>query len=66
MADTAKTIKDLDRIIGLIETDSKDIPKDEKKRMVAETLDYFNNYVSPVWLKYRKSVSSDSEGGAVL
>ena len=51
MADTAKTIKDLDRIIGLIETDSKDIPKDEKKRMVAETLDYFNNYVSPGWLK---------------
>ena len=66
MADKAQTIKDLDRIIGLIETDSKDIPKDEKKRMVSETLDYFNNYVSPGWLKYRKSVSSDSEGGAVL
>ncbi|MCC6093874.1 MAG: putrescine aminotransferase, partial [Eubacterium sp.] len=66
MADKEQVIKGLDRIIGLIETDSKDIPKDEKKKMVSETLDYFNNYVSPGWLKYRKSVSSDSEGGAVL
>ena len=66
MADSKQVIKDLDRVIRLIETDTKDIPAEEKKAMVAETLDHFDNYVSPGWLKYRKSVSSDSEGGAVL
>ena len=66
MAAKEQVIKDLDRVIGLIKTDTKDIPAEEKKQMVAETLDHFDNYVSPGWLKYRKSVSSDSEGGAVL
>ena len=66
MADNKQVIKDLDRVIRLIETDTKDIPAEEKKAMVAETLDHCDNYVRPGWLKYRKSVSSDSEGGAVL
>ena len=66
MANKEQVIKDLDRVIGLIKTDTKDISPEEKKQMVAETLDYFDNYVSPGWLKYRKSVSSDSEGDAVL
>ena len=61
-----QVIKDLDRVVRLIKTDSKDITPEEKKQMVAETLDQFDNYVSPGWLKYRKSVSSDSEAGAVL
>lgn len=65
-ASKEQVIKDLDRVIGLIKTDRKDIPEEEKKKMVSETLEYFDNYVSPGWLKYRKSVSSDSEGGAVL
>ena len=34
--------------------------------MVEETVEHFNHYVSPGWLAYRKSVSSDSEAGAVL
>ena len=67
MAENRKdVISSLDRIIGLIKTDTKDIPAAEKKRMVRETLDQFQNYVSPGWLKYRKSVSSDSAEGAVL
>ena len=66
MADSKQLIKDLDRVIRLIETDTKDIPAEEKKAMVKETLDHFDNYVSPGWLKSRKSVSPDSEGGAVL
>ncbi|MDO4648710.1 MAG: putrescine aminotransferase [Eubacteriales bacterium] len=66
MADYAQVKKELDRVIGLIKTDTKDIPVEEKIAMVDETLDYFDHYVSPGWLKYRKSVSSDSEGGAVL
>lgn len=61
-----EVIKDLDRVIRLIKTDSKDITPEEKKQMVADTLDQFDHYVSPGWLKYRKSVSSDSEAGAVL
>ena len=61
-----QVIKDLDRVVRLIKTDSKDITPEEKKQMVADTLYQFDNYVSPGWLKYRKSVSSDSESGAVL
>lgn len=66
MTDKQQVIKDLERVVSLIETDSDQIPQEEKKRMVSETLDHFDNYVSPGWLKYRKSVSSDSETGAVL
>ena len=65
-ADRQQVIQDLDEIIGLIGKDTKDITKAEKKKMVSDTLNYFDNYVSPGWLKYRKSVSSDSEDGAVL
>ena len=57
MAKSEQVIKDLDRVIGLINTDMKDIPAEEKKQMVADTIDHFDNYVSPGWLKYRKSVS---------
>lgn len=42
------------------------ISADDKKKMVDDTLHYFDNYVSPGWLKYRKSVFSDSENGVVL
>jgi putrescine aminotransferase len=66
MESKENVIKELDRVVSLIKTDSKDISEAEKKQMVSDTLDYFDNYVSPGWLKYRKSVSSDSEGGAVL
>jgi putrescine aminotransferase len=66
MESKENVIKELDRVVSLIKTDSKDISEAEKKQIVSDTLDYFDNYVSPGWLKYRKSVSSDSEGGAVL
>ena len=46
-ASKEQVIKDLDRVIGLIKTDRKDIPEEEKKKMMSETLDYFDNYVSP-------------------
>ncbi|MFQ9984453.1 MAG: hypothetical protein ACLRVS_00935 [Lachnospiraceae bacterium] len=66
MTDKTKTIQELDRVIRLIKTDSDQISAEEKKQMVEETLEHFDHYVSPGWLKYRKSVSSDSEEGAVL
>jgi len=50
--------KELGRVIGYIHSDKLDDA--DKKRMTEETLDYFDNYVSPGWLKYRKSVSTNS------
>ena len=66
MADKQQVIADLEKVVGLIKRDTKDITPEEKKEMVQDTLEYFDHYVSPGWLKYRKSVSSDSENGAVL
>lgn len=66
MADKQQVIADLNKVIGLIKRDTKDITPEEKKEMIKDTLEYFDHYVSPGWLKYRKSVSSDSENGAVL
>lgn len=50
--------QDLEKVIGYIHSDALD--DEEKKTMTAQTLDYFDNYVSPGWLKYRKSVSTNS------
>ena len=50
-ADKEQVIKDLDRVVRLIETDTKDISAEDKKQMVDETLHYFDHYVSPGWLK---------------
>lgn len=53
-----KVSKDLEKVIGYIHSD--ELTDDEKKLMTEQTLDYFDNYVSPGWLKYRKSVSTNS------
>lgn len=66
MANKEQVIKDLDRVIQLIKTDAKDIPAETKQQMMKETLHHFDQYVSPGWLKYRKSVSSENDGYAVL
>jgi putrescine aminotransferase len=50
--------KDLEKVIGYIYADELDDAS--KKRMTEETIDYFDHYVSPGWLKYRKSVSTNS------
>lgn len=50
--------KDLEKVIGYIHSD--ELTDAEKKTMTEQTLDYFDNYVSPGWLKYRKSVSTNS------
>lgn len=53
-----QTSKDLERVIGFIHSDA--LTDTEKEEMTKETVDYFDNYVSPGWLKYRKSVSTNS------
>ena len=63
----AQLLEELDEVIGFIETKStKRLSKEKKNQMVKDTLKNFNEYVSPGWLKYRKSVSTDDAGGAIL
>ncbi len=50
--------KDLEKVIGYIHTDEPDV--EMQKEMTADTVKYFDEYVSPGWLKYRKSVSTNS------
>ncbi len=50
----------LGRVLGYIHSDIDQIPDAEKERMTKETIDHFDNYVSPGWLKYRKSVSTNA------
>ena len=63
MSKKEQVIQELNRVISLIHTDIQAISPAEKKQMVEETVEHFNHYVSPGWLAYRKSVSSDSEAG---
>ena len=50
--------KDLEKVIGYIKSD--ELTNEQKDEMTRETIEYFDNYVSPGWLKYRKSVSTNS------
>lgn len=50
--------KDLERVLGYIRSD--EMSDADKDIMTKETLHYFDKYVSPGWLKYRKSVSTNS------
>lgn len=50
--------KELERVIGYIHAD--ELSDEDKKKMTEETITYFDTYVSPGWLKYRKSVSTNS------
>jgi len=53
-----ETSKYLERILGYIHSD--EIDNADKELMTKETMHHFDNYVSPGWLKYRKSVSTNS------
>lgn len=53
-----QVIGDLERVIGYIKSD--ELTSDEKEQITKETVNYFDNYVSPGWLKYRKSVSTNA------
>lgn len=50
--------KDLEKVIGFIHSDS--LSDAEKETITNDTIEYFDKYVSPGWLKYRKSVSTNS------
>ncbi|NDO46929.1 putrescine aminotransferase [Clostridium sp. MD294] len=50
----------LGRVLGYIHSDISEISDAEKEKITKETVDHFDNYVSPGWLKYRKSVSTNA------
>ncbi|MBP1736256.1 MAG: putrescine aminotransferase [Oscillospiraceae bacterium] len=50
--------KSIDQVIGYIRNDH--LSDEEKDTITKETVHYFDQYVSPGWLKYRKSVSTNS------
>ena len=56
--DKEATIAKLDEVIGYIKKDKFD--SETIKKITDDTLEGFDNYVSPGWLKYRKSVSTDA------
>ena len=51
-------LSELNTVIGYIHSD--DLTDLEKDTITKDTLHYFDHYVSPGWLKYRKSVSTNS------
>ena len=53
-----QTSKYLERVLGYIHSDA--IGDTDKELMTKETIHHFDQYVSPGWLKYRKSVSTNS------
>ncbi|MGN1318365.1 MAG: putrescine aminotransferase [Lachnospirales bacterium] len=50
--------KDLEKVLNFIHSDN--ISDSEKETITNDTIEYFDKYVSPGWLKYRKSVSTNS------
>lgn len=50
--------KDLEKVLKFIHSDK--LTDSEKETITNDTVEYFDKYVSPGWLKYRKSVSTNS------
>lgn len=57
MGTKEQVIEDLKEVIGYIKSDK--LTNNEKEKITKDTVNYFDNYVSPGWLKYRKSVSTN-------
>jgi len=53
-----KALEEAKRIIGYIE--SEELSKEDKDRIVKDSIANFNTNVNPGWLEYRKSVSTDA------
>ena len=58
MANKQKALEEAKRIIGYIEND--ELTKEDKDRIVKDSISNFNENVNPGWLEYRKSVSTDA------
>lgn len=58
MKNKEQVVKELNKVIRFIH--SEELTETEKKEITQETVEYFDTYVSPGWLKYRKSVSTNA------
>jgi putrescine aminotransferase len=58
MKNKEQVVNDLNKVIKFIHSD--ELTDAEKKEITQETIEYFDTYVSPGWLKYRKSVSTNA------
>ncbi len=58
MRDKEQILKELNKVIKFIHSD--ELTDAEKQELTRETVEYFDTYVSPGWLKYRKSVSTNA------
>jgi putrescine aminotransferase len=54
---TQNATKILDKILGFIASDK--LGENDKKALVDDSIENYNGYVNPGWLKYRKSVSTN-------
>jgi len=53
-----KALEILDRALGYV--DSAELSQEDKKQIVEDSIDNYNTYINPGWLKYRKSVSTNA------
>lgn len=53
-----KALEILDRALGYVDSDR--LSEDDKKQIVDDSIENYNTYINPGWLKYRKSVSTNA------
>nr|WP_302600158.1 putrescine aminotransferase [uncultured Cellulosilyticum sp.] len=58
MSNKENVISELEKVIGYIKSDT--LSDTDKETITQQTVEYFDEYVSPGWLKYRKSVSTNA------
>ncbi|MDF2608811.1 MAG: aminotransferase class-III [Lachnospiraceae bacterium] len=58
MTNKETVLKELNEVIDFIHSDS--LSDEQKEKITKDTVHYFDTYVSPGWLKYRKSVSTNA------
>ena len=58
MGDKRLVVEELGKVIEFIKSDK--LSDADKEKITKETVEYFDTYVSPGWLKYRKSVSTNA------
>lgn len=58
MIEKERVLGELNHILDVIHSD--ELTDEQKETVTKETVEYFNKYVSPGWLKYRKSVSTNA------
>ena len=53
-----KALEIVDKVLGYVDKDA--LTDTDKKEIVQDSIDNYNTYINPGWLKYRKSVSTNA------